>query len=243
MNPQQPTSEPSEDRQDFHPGQTISPRDQSPAPAPVQSQPAPSLPAPVAEPTPSPAPAKAVEEPERNLYNPDPGGDSEPQPAEQAYQAPQDIGQVVSWTASEFISHEKSQIWYLKLGGVAIVVTALVYLISRDIISAIVVVIAAALFGAMASRQPRQMQYEVDFHGLSIGNKHHPYGNFRSFSVSEEGPLRSINFMPLKRFAPPLAIYFAPEDEARITEVLASHLPLETHKHDAVDKLMRRVRF
>lgn len=251
MNPQQQTSEPSEnrqdDRQDFHPGQTISPRNPGPAAAPAQNTPAPTLPAPVASPAPVPA---QPEEPERSLYNPGTAaGDRTPEPQDQTPQfeearpQPQNPGQVVSWTASEFIAHEKPLTWYLALGGIAFVVALVVYLISRDFLSTGVVVVAAVMLGVAAGRRPRELQYEVDLHGLSIGNKHHPYQNFRSFSLAQDGALRSINFMPLKRFAPPLAIYYDPADEERITEVLAAHLPLENHKHDAVDKLMKRIRF
>jgi hypothetical protein len=83
----------------------------------------------------------------------------------------------------------------------------------------------------------------LDDKGLTIGSKHYAYNEFRSFAILQEGALSSIVFMPLKRFATLTSIYYAPEDEQSIVDILADHLSLEEHHQDAVDKLMRRIRF
>lgn len=129
------------------------------------------------------------------------------------------------------------------LAGGAFIVSLLVYLLTRDVVSAGVVVIGAVLFGVMAGRQPRQLQYAVYDQGITIGSKAYPYKDFRSFSVVDEGHFSSIVFMPLKRFAPPLSIYYHPDDERRIVEVIAVRLPMQAHKRDFVESLMRQIRF
>jgi hypothetical protein len=149
----------------------------------------------------------------------------------------------IAWTASEFIAHAKSPGWYVALAAAAAVLAAIVYLISRDIVSVIVVVVAAMLLGFYGGRQPRQLEYKLDYKGLSIGDKHLGYGEFRSFSVMAEAGFSSIVFMPLKRFAAPTTIYYPPEDEDKIVAVLSGHLPLEERTHDAVDRLMHRIRY
>lgn len=249
MNPQNPSSEPPEDRRDFEPGQTISPHEpeaehvpQAPAQTPAESS------------APPASPVNAAEE--RGFFRPDTENprstahDASIDPVsaisagqpETALPRPDDTSPV-SWKASEYIEHEKDQMWYVQLGGATLVVALIVYLITRDMFSTFVVIIAAVLFGVVGSRPPRQLPYRVDAQGLTIGERHYPYGSFRSFSVFVDGGLHSITFMPLKRFAPPISIYYDPADEDRITNVLASHLPLENHKADPVEKLMRKIRF
>jgi hypothetical protein len=49
--------------------------------------------------------------------------------------------------------------------------------------------------------------------------------------------------MPLKRFGLPTTIYFAPEDEDRIVDIINQHLPFEPRDRDAIDRLMKRIRF
>src|SRR5437870_2945293 len=41
----------------------------------------------------------------------------------------------ITWTASEFVAHEKSAGWYLALTVVALVIAGVIYLLTRDIIS------------------------------------------------------------------------------------------------------------
>ena len=149
----------------------------------------------------------------------------------------------VSWTASEFVAHEKSAGWYGGLAAVAAVVAALVYLLTRDIISTAVVLICGGAFGVLGGKKPRQLQYHLDSSGVTIGSKHFDYEMFRSFSVVPEGAFSSIVFMPLKRFAPLTTIYYAPEDEGKIINILTDRLPFEERKDAMIDSLMKRVRF
>jgi hypothetical protein len=49
--------------------------------------------------------------------------------------------------------------------------------------------------------------------------------------------------MPLKRFSPPISMYYDPKDELAITNALSRHLPFEPRDRDALDKLMHKIRF
>jgi hypothetical protein len=116
-------------------------------------------------------------------------------------------------------------------------------LIAHDIISVVVILVAAFAFGMLGSRKPRQQQYGLSAGGLDIGQRHYGYDEFRSFSVAHEGAFSSIVLMPLKRFAPLMTIYYAPEDEDKIVDLISVNLPFEDRKPDPIDNLMSRVRF
>jgi len=148
----------------------------------------------------------------------------------------------LSWTASEFIAHAKSSGWYVILGGITLVLAGLAYYFA-DIFSAIVVVVVAILFGYMASRKPRELPYAVNEKGIQVDQKLYPYSGFKSFSIIQEEGIESIWFMPLKRFAPGLTIYFAPQEGQKIVDFLGSQLPYEERKPDTIDILMHRIRF
>lgn len=151
--------------------------------------------------------------------------------------------QSISWTASEFIAHEKSASWYLSLGGVAVVVATLIWLITRDLVSSGVVLFGALMLGIYGARKPRQLPYRVDSYGVQIGPKYYSYQSFRSFSVVAEGAFSSIMFMPLKRFSPALSIYYDPNDEVAILNLVALQLPHEQRNQDLIDRLMHSIRF
>jgi hypothetical protein len=149
----------------------------------------------------------------------------------------------VNWTASEFIAHHKNASWYMALAGITILATIVVYLFTKDKISAVVVIVVSICFGVIAARKPRVLQYSVNSDGVHMGEKFYPYSLFKSFSLVEEDAAESIWLMPLKRFMPIMTMYFDPADQDRITQTLSAFLPLENREPDVVDKFMHRIRF
>lgn len=152
-------------------------------------------------------------------------------------------GQTVRWTASEFIAHEKSAGWYGGLAAVTVVLGGAIFLITKDFISCAVVVVCAVTFGVYAGRKPRELSYSLDQTGVTIGAKHYGYTDFRCFSVNHEGAFASLDFMPLKRFLPVLTVYYPPADEPVIMSALSGRLPYQEPRHDAVERLLKRIRF
>ncbi|MDB5164951.1 MAG: hypothetical protein JWL89_577 [Candidatus Saccharibacteria bacterium] len=216
---------------------------QTPPPAP-EPKPEPK-PEPQKKPEPAPPPPPpAAPEPPQSPPTPQPE-EQQPElsPFAEGALAQRDGGGI-TWTASEFVAHEKDASWYALLGLAAVVVAAIIALLTKDFITSGVVIFCAIILGIYGARKPRQLQYRLDDSGVSIGQKHHVYEEFRSFAVVPEGAFSSIVFMPLKRFAPLTTIYYAPEDEEEIVDLLMDCLPFdESHTHDAVDQFMRRIRF
>lgn len=155
---------------------------------------------------------------------------------------PEDTAEV-SWTASEFIAHEKSAGWYINLIIAAVLLAGVVYILTRDLVSPFAVLIGAVFFGIFAARPPRQLTYTLNHRGIQAGPKQYAFDNFKSFSVTQEAPFPAINLMPLKRFAPLLTIYYDPAQEQQILSVLAQYLPFEEAKKDRIESLMHRIRF
>lgn len=150
---------------------------------------------------------------------------------------------VITWTASEFIAHQKSATWYSLSVLTAVGLGAIIYLLTRDFFPTTVVPFGVILLAIYAGRQPRQETYRLDHVGLTIGNRHYGFHEFRSFTVVPEGAFSSIELTPLGRFAMYANLYFDPADEDRIVARLSQYLPLEEPRHSFVDGLMRRIHF
>lgn len=149
----------------------------------------------------------------------------------------------ITWTASEYIAHEKSAGWYLMLAVAAALAAGLAFLFTGDLVTVGIIPIVAIIFGIFASRKPEVLTYQIDQSGVTIGRKHYPYESFRSFAIQEEGAIDSIFLVPMQRFMPGLSIYFPPDQEDPIVDTLGNYLPHEERPPDVVDKLMRKVRF
>lgn len=254
-----PRQEVSVDLSQSHASQQVQPAPVSSLQAEVVSQPAPVSVSPVQQaqplapqqpiapqpaPTPTPQPATSqvsqtggfVPQLQARLA-------PEIEPAQPQYE-PADAGDAIAWTASEYITHQKSMAWYGALtGGTLLFATVVYFLTGGDIVSVVVIVIAAIIFGIYAGKTPKEQQYSVSSAGIMIGSKVYGFDQLKTFSITDEGAFSSITFWPLKRFMPAISVYYDPQDEEKIVEVIANYLPLDTERRDPIDSLMRKIRF
>ncbi len=149
----------------------------------------------------------------------------------------------ISWTSSEYLSHEKGSNWFFLVGGSAVGLAGLVFLISRDLISTALTFVIVIAFGVFGARKPRTLEYKVDMHGIEVGGKFRPYEDFKSFTIIQEGAFLSVEMMPVKRLMPPLTLYFPPEEAPSIIEAIAQYLPHDQRQISWIDELMRHIRF
>lgn len=154
-----------------------------------------------------------------------------------------DSSRDVSWSASEFIAHEKNITWYVILAIVTIVVSAVVYLLTKDKISTGMIILVGVIFGVYAARKPRLLNYKLDNFGLTVQSKLFNYDSFKSFSIAENSVIPNIILMPLKRFMPSLSIYLDPTSEEEVIKLLSEHLAQDIHRQDIVERFMLHIRF
>ena len=160
-----------------------------------------------------------------------------PEPGERAQFQP------ISWTGSEFISNQKNSSWYFSLAVFIVVICVAIYLISKDILSVVFISIMGILFGVVASRKPRQLEYAIDEDGIKVGTKIYLYDDFKSFSMQQHDAIGYVSLLPLHRFHNELSIYFPPDHEEQVFNALAYNLPNEQRKENYIDKLSKFVRF
>lgn len=149
----------------------------------------------------------------------------------------------VSWSASEFMNHQKSPFWYVIAAGVLLSIGLIFYLLMDELFGPIAVIVLGSLLLIGASRKPRTLDYLVDEHGIVVGHREYVYDDFQSFAIIKEDSVESIMLMPQKRWSPTLTIYFDPTDGQKIFNVLSTYLPLEERQKDSIDKFLHKIRF
>jgi hypothetical protein len=151
--------------------------------------------------------------------------------------------ETITWEASEYIAHEKPASWYGALFGASLLITAVVYLLNRDILTSVAIMTVSICAEFFASRKPGSKRYVLSAKGLEIDGKLFKYSEFRSFSIVEEGAIDSIWLKPLGKYKPAIIIYFSPEEEDKIATMISNFLPHEQRELDAIDRASRRLRF
>lgn len=152
-------------------------------------------------------------------------------------------GGEITWTASEYADHEKSSVWYIGLAVITLLLVAVVYFLTKDIFSIVAIIAFAITFGIIGSYKPKIVSYHLGPDGLQINQHLHVFSQFKSFGVQREGAFPSIVFIPMKRFMPPVVVYFPPEDGDDVLAVLSQYLPSGPVPQDFIDRALRHVRF
>ena len=147
-----------------------------------------------------------------------------------------------SWTASEYIDHNRGASWYLLLTLATAALAIILYLLTKEYFAAGTIIAVGVIVGFYARQKPRNVNYELSESGLRVGEKLYNYSLFKSFSLIKDGMLNSIQLTPLKRFMPPISAFYDAADEEKITDILGEHLPFEDTKQNGIDRLSRRLK-
>lgn len=173
----------------------------------------------------------------------DPNAENVESPKPEEEKPSTDADNSITWSASEFIAHNKGAGWFFGLGALIVLIAALVYVLTKSIFSSVMIVLIGIIFGVAARRQPKVVNYTLSSTGVGIGEKFFPYSEFKSFSVVEEGAFRFVSLISFKRFVPAIGIYYEPNDEEKILETISTYLPHEETSKDFVEHLMHRIKF
>lgn len=185
---------------------------------------------------------------EPNLFQPDNAAVSlagrNEAPATPLQQAtPQDVGQPLTWTATEYVEHKKPMGWFLGLGVATLCLGAAVWFMAKDIFLTVTVMFGTAIFGVYAARRPKEAAYSLEGPSLTIASRSYNLGDFRSFSIAPEGSLLAIELAPMKRFATYTVVYCHPKDQEKIAGLLSAYLPMTPPRNDLTDQFLRRIHF
>ncbi len=151
--------------------------------------------------------------------------------------------QIITWEASESVSREKNTLWFVILIAGALGLALLsIFVMKIWSFTALIVVMAVSVV-MMAARPPRILHYQLSNRGLIINEKQYVFGDFKAFGVVQDGGIYHLTLLPIKRFLPPIDVYFPTEQGEAIVDMFGAHVPMKTIKPDVVDKITRQLRF
>lgn len=148
-----------------------------------------------------------------------------------------------SWQAHEFSDHQRPASWYAAYGFVSLVIIAVAFLLLRDIITVVALVMVAVIFVFGVSRKPKELEYVINEHGISIGAKHYPYDSFKCFYVSNDATGSTIGLQSMKRYLPPVSLRCPEDKEDMVLETLSHYLPYEERDGDLMESITHKFRF
>jgi hypothetical protein len=113
----------------------------------------------------------------------------------------------IIWSALEYEEKERSPDWFWAL-GIIVVTGALASIIFGNYFFAILLVLAGALLGFYALRDPEMVTYELNIKGLKIGSRLYPFESIQAFWIQADftpgSPVKPLFFVHSERAVMPV---------------------------------------
>lgn len=151
---------------------------------------------------------------------------------------------IIKWSAKDEVN-SKTVKWQLLFLVIGIIISAITYLWTKDVIPTIAVALIVIIYIVSAGQKAKEITYELASEGILINDSLYKYSLFKSFSVIQDSMsgLKNIALNPLKRFTVPKTIFLDIKKEEDIINFLAQFLSYEERQQDVADKLASRLRF
>lgn len=163
-------------------------------------------------------------------------------PAHLRAAAPQEM--LLSWEAPEFIKYAKdAKTWtrgvLLFFGAIAVV-----FLVSKNILGALLMAICGFTLALYAVKEPRVMAFGISARGLCIGEKIHPFETLQSFWIFYDPPeVKELSIQTKNFFGTYLKVPLGSMNPIEVRKTLLTFLPEIEQKESNFDVIARRLRF
>lgn len=152
---------------------------------------------------------------------------------EKEMQAPEEL----SWSAAEHEYVEKDVLWYLGLGGIALILL-IIAVWQGNYFFAIFIALAAIVLANFGRRRPKVFEFRVTAEGVGIGEKFVEFERLESFMVRERRDALHELIVKQKAYVNPyLRIPVDGETAKQARTLLAAKLPEEEYPESLLDLL------
>lgn len=149
----------------------------------------------------------------------------------------EDISAPLRWSAYEHEHIERGSDWFWALGIIA-VSAALTSILLGNVLFAVLIVVAAATIGLIASHPPQLHEFELTDKGIRTGVTMHPYENIISFWVDEEVDEPVLLIDTIAFMAPNLVIPLGDTNPESVREYLRQYAQEVPMKEPLAHKVM-----
>lgn len=150
---------------------------------------------------------------------------------------------VMSWTAPEYIQHEKGKIWKITALSLVIISAVLGYFFNALTFS-IAIIVFAFVYYLVNSDKAKLVEVVISEIGIKVGNRNYPYSKIRGFWIIYDPPrLTTLNIWADGEINSHIVIQLNELNPAEIREYLIKKIPeMKNKKETMVDIFTRLLR-
>jgi hypothetical protein len=149
---------------------------------------------------------------------------------------------IFSWDAPEFVERKKDESRWIRRVIIAATPLVLLFLLMRNILGAILVIIGGFTFLLEAFRKPRTVHFAITNKGIEIDGHSYPYRDLKSFWIFNDSPQeRSISITTKRVLNQKLVLPLGNLDPIEMRKILLPFLPEVRELPSALEMWLRRI--
>jgi hypothetical protein len=153
------------------------------------------------------------------------------------------LNKIFEWEAREFEKIPKTKEWFWA-GGILSAAFLTVAIIQKNLLFAIVIVLASFVVYLYALKEPRVVSFAITSRGVKIGNRLYEFDDLESFWIFYEPPrIKELSIESKKTLMPRLEAPLGDADPVKLREALIRFLPEKKHEEDIASIIARRIGF
>lgn len=147
---------------------------------------------------------------------------------------------IISWTAPEYIRHERGPLWKA-IAFLSLIAAAILGYIYNAWTFSLAIVVFAVVYYLIQLEHPRNVEVIVSDIGVKVGNRKYPFTRIKAFWIVYEPPyVQTLNIRVDKDLACDITILMNYNDPALLREFLLSKIPeMEGQGESLSDALLR----
>jgi len=157
---------------------------------------------------------------------------------------PQNAKTIFTWSATEYVQHERSKKWYT-FAAVALAISIILTLLVGNWSMAIAIIVFAGVYEYLQRHHPPEIvKITITDFGIHLGNIFIPYANIQAFWILYGNGIKTLNLRVHKRLHGDLIIQMDNQSPGAIREYLVGQIPEWEGKHEQLtDVILRLLKF
>jgi hypothetical protein len=149
---------------------------------------------------------------------------------------------LISWSAPEHLYVEKHTDWYWTVGIITLALAAVAFIFGQ-VITGILILVAALALTLHASRPPATRTYTVNDRGIVVDDTLYPFLTLESFWIPHDHVPPRIIIKSRKLLMPYIVIFIDDADPEEVRRVLLTYIAETEHREPFLKHLLERFGF
>ncbi len=149
----------------------------------------------------------------------------------------------ISWSAYEFLHHEKDKRWFLIFWilSIGVFVSLLIF---ANFFGAATIALFTVILYMYAIKEPAITNCEIGSEGITLNDRLFPHNSLSSFWILYEPPVKELILISKHKVMPKISIQLGNANPVEIRELLLQNGLLEKEEEESISEIIaRKIRF